>query len=146
MAAQAEPTGPLGHAPQWLCAVARAEWVRIAAALDATKLAGDLDRGALEVLCDAYARWREAARKVRRKDGMVFKTKSKYSAISPWVTVSSKYAELYRRMCMEFGLTPASRLPGASDGDGKPDEDEDFLSGAAAPKTDGRQETRPLHS
>ncbi len=135
------PNTPLGTAPDWLHEYAIAEWNRIAPALQAMGLAADADSGAFAVLCDSYARWRLATESIVE---MFVMTAKGYPMTAPEITIANKYGELYRRMCNEFGLTPASRIGKQSE---KPPaagekEDEEWLSGKGEDGKQGSQEAR----
>ena len=72
----------LDRAPAWLDETAREHWGELAPILQSAGLFTADDRQALALLCEAFSRFRAANDKAR---------------------------DLYRRMLVEFGLTPSSR-------------------------------------
>lgn len=83
----AEPRMPPGSlvAPEWLSGLGLAHWNELAPVLSAAGLLTQGDRAALAQLCDDYAT-------IRKGPGD-----------------RDKARDRYRRMLVEFGLTPSSR-------------------------------------
>lgn len=81
-----EPALPKGHteAPGWLEGDARSHWNELAPMLHKAGLLTEGDRPALALMCAAYGRLR----------------------LDP---LDDKANDLYRRMLIEFGLTPSAR-------------------------------------
>lgn len=129
-----KPKGPLGRPPAWLDEIARAEWSRTGTALAAMGVAGDVDRTAFELYCVAYSRWRHAVEDLTKPGASpYFTTPNGHKQPHPDVTMARQWAEMVRRLAVEFGLTPASRVRGdGGEGGGEGDEDEKFLSGQQA--------------
>jgi P27 family predicted phage terminase small subunit len=68
----------------------------------------EIDRECLAIYCTTAAR-REKAEIELAKTGAVVKTPAGFAAVSPWLTVANKAAELMLRYGQELGLSPASR-------------------------------------
>lgn len=94
--------------PDELSEGAKVEWARIAPELAALGLLASIDRSALAIYCESYARWIEAIVQMQRY-GVVIKAPSGYPVQSPYVAVANKAGEQVRLMLAEFGMTPASR-------------------------------------
>jgi P27 family predicted phage terminase small subunit len=94
--------------PTELNAVAKREWRRIAPELAALGLLAKVDRTALALYCDAYARWIEAVRSIERF-GVVIKSPNGLPIQSPYLAIANKSGEQVRLLLAEFGMTPASR-------------------------------------
>jgi P27 family predicted phage terminase small subunit len=110
---RANPREPAVHSeiprcPAELSAAAKKEWRRIAPELAALGLLAKIDRSALALYCDAYARWLEAIAALQQY-GVVIKSPSGYPIQSPYVAVANKAGEQVRLMLAEFGMTPAAR-------------------------------------
>lgn len=94
--------------PRHLSREAKAEWKRLAQVLYKYGLLTEVDRGVLAALCQAYGRWVKAERVVTDK-GLTTYNASGTPTISPHVRIARQAMEDYRRMAVEFGLTPSSR-------------------------------------
>ena len=98
--------------PDWLCSVAKKEWKRIQEDLINLGLLTNIDVNQLAIYCDAYAKYRKAASEID-KYGLVIKHTNKAGATNvvtnPYVLIAGKYADLIKKFCDEFGLTPSSR-------------------------------------
>ncbi len=94
--------------PRWLDQMGRAEWRRVAPALERLGLLTEIDGTALACYCDAYSRWRKA-REVIVRQGMTKRLKSGYVQQRPEVAIARQSMLLVRAFCQEFGLTPSSR-------------------------------------
>jgi P27 family predicted phage terminase small subunit len=94
--------------PSELNAVAKREWRRIAPELAALGLLAKIDRTALALYCDSYARWIEAIRSIEQY-GVVIKSPNGYPMQSPYVAIANKAGEQVRLLLAEFGMSPSSR-------------------------------------
>ena len=105
-----EPRPPAScpSCPAHLSATAKAEWKRLAGALNGIGLLTQVDRAALAAYCQAYGRWVEAEKKLAETPTLL-KMPSGYIQMSPWLTISNKQMELMARYMTELGLTPSSR-------------------------------------
>lgn len=113
--------------PAWLDKEARAEWRRIAPALERLGLLTEIDGAALAGYCQSYARWRQC-QEVLAKDGLTFKTESGYTAARPEVAIGNRALIEVRAFCVQFGLTPGARarMQLMDNGPGGDDEDSPF--------------------
>lgn len=90
-------------------------WDLIVKELGRVELLKPVDAMALEMACEAYARWKDAVRK-RRLMGSLGKN-SQGVVRAPWVTIEAEASREYRAWCAEFGLTPsAENKVGSTDG------------------------------
>ena len=94
--------------PEWLDAIGKAEWQRLAPMLVRTGLLTELDTTALAAYCQAFSTWREATDKLR-KFGMVIKAGNGFPMQSPYVSIAHQQMATMRALLVEFGLTPSSR-------------------------------------
>lgn len=114
--------------PEWLCEVGKEEWNRIEKDLIELGLLTNIDINQLAIYCDAYAKYIKASQEID-KYGLVIKHTNKSGATNivtnPYVQIASKYAELVKKFCDEFGLTPTSRariaIPKKENNDAPPD-------------------------
>jgi P27 family predicted phage terminase small subunit len=87
---------------------ATAEWNRMVPLL-ATKLElSELDRPILAIFCTSSARWLDGVEAIEEY-GAVFKTKTGYPMVSPFVAIVKNEAEMMMRIAADYGFTPASR-------------------------------------
>lgn len=98
--------------PSWLDEEAKKEWRRLVKELKELNLISNLDTGALAMCCDAYSKYVLATSKIN--DTILVgvhtnKAGAKNLIVNPYVMVAQKYADMYKKYCAEFGLTPASR-------------------------------------
>lgn len=124
-----EPTisGGIPDCPEFLDAVAKAEWERVAPLLDDMGLLSQADRAALAAYCVAYSRWRNAEEQVA-KFGTIVKSPDKgFPMKSPYLTVADQALENMRKLMVEFGLTPSSRSRISVLGEGKRNAFDEFL-------------------
>ena len=98
--------------PSWLDKEAKKEWKRIYKELEELNLLTNVDITALAIYCDAYSKYIQANKEIAEK-GMFVEYTNKYGATNtienPAVNAAKKYAEIIRKMCSEFGLTPSAR-------------------------------------
>lgn len=97
--------------PADLTPVAATMWDAIVAELPRLDLLKPLDGFALQVGCEAFARWHAAktARLQQPLSGLLAKT-SQGMGVSPLVRVESEASREFRAWCAEFGLTPAAEV------------------------------------
>lgn len=115
--------------PETLSPDAEWMWDRVVDQMASVGVLKPLDGPALEVICETFARWREAVRirqhgvqyetdstkddaedgkeVVRRPPG-VLSTNSQGLVAGPWIGVEERAARDFRAWCSEFGLTPAA--------------------------------------
>lgn len=105
-----EPDVPpdLPSCPAHLSPTAKAEWKRLARAMNRIGLLSVIDRAALAGYCQAYGRWVEAEKQLAATPPLL-KTPSGYVQPSPWLAIANKNAELMQKWMAELGMTPSSR-------------------------------------
>lgn len=103
-------------APAHLSEDARIEWDRIVSVLIGLKLMSPMDRAPLAAYCEAYGRWVQAERALRKmaeKDaltrGLVIKTTGGNLIQNPLVGTANKAMADMVRYAAEFGMTPSAR-------------------------------------
>lgn len=97
--------------PTHLCPSAKKEWKRISVELERLGLIAKIDRAALGVYCQAYARWETAEKKMRKlgDDALIYKMPSGYEQTSAWLQISNRSVEIMHKFLAEFGMTPSAR-------------------------------------
>lgn len=107
----AQPEG-VPKCPSHLCKEAKNEWRRIYGELARLGLLTVVDRSALAIYCDGYAKWAQATAIIDAK-GMTMEYENKAGAVNvvarPEVGIAHKYAQIIKAFCAEFGLTPSAR-------------------------------------
>jgi|WetSurMetagenome_2_1015567.scaffolds.fasta_scaffold368415_2 P27 family predicted phage terminase small subunit len=103
----------LGPAPEFLGAIAAAEWKRLAGELENAVDVRGVDRNALAGYCAVYQRWREAEAWIR-ENGTTAVLRSDKGAVTklmlaPEVSVAFQALRELRALMAEFGFSPASR-------------------------------------
>lgn len=95
-------------------------WDQIVMQMGSTGVLKPLDAYALEVICETFARWREAVR--QRQESGLLASNSQGRVSAPWVGIEERAGRDFRAWCSEFGLTPAAEknLTAESDGPGVP--------------------------
>ena len=98
-----------GHrAPLGLSKLALKHWHTVAKQLSEARILTELDKPALILYCEAWARWREATDQVSDR-GMLVKSPSGYPMQNPYLAIANKAFEQMQKMLVEFGMTPSSR-------------------------------------
>lgn len=92
--------------PEWLSPDAEFLWDLIIEQMRGVGLLKPVDAAALEVVCETFARWRDAMN-MRRREGMLA-TNSQGRTTAPWVGIEERAGKEFRAWCSEFGLTPAA--------------------------------------
>ena len=97
--------------PSHLLPEAKMEWKRITAQLEKLGLVSQIDRAALAVYCQAWARWINAECKIQElgESGLVDTTPNGYRQMGAWLQVSNRAADQMRAFLVEFGMSPSSR-------------------------------------
>ena len=112
-----KPEVEIPDAPEFLWAEAKLEWDRITPELEHYGLVSLLDRGRLAQLCQEWARYEWAEKKIAAKNkedplgeaGLIDKAPSGYRMPSVYAQISRRALETYGNLCAEFGLTPSGR-------------------------------------
>lgn len=108
-AGELRPQQGMPRCPDHLLPEARAEWRRMSRQLCALGILTLIDRAALAMYCQAWARWVEAEAHVK-KHGLVIRAPvTGFPIQNPFLAVSNKAQEQMRSLLIEFGMTPASR-------------------------------------
>lgn len=103
--------------PAHLLPEALIEWNRITVELQKLGLIALVDRAALAVYCQAYARWAECETKLQMLNDptrpdlnpLVERTPSGYQQISVLLQISNRAVEQMHKFLSEFGMTPSAR-------------------------------------
>ena len=94
--------------PEHLGPEAKREWRRLAPQLARMGLLTRIDRAALALFCQAWARWVEAEEALKRY-GVMVKSPNGFPMQSPYLAVANKAMEQMRALLAEFGMSPSSR-------------------------------------
>ena len=98
--------------PGWLDKEGKSEWKRVSRELKELNILTNIDTTALGMYCDAYSKYQLATKKIN-KEGMFIEYTNKAGATNtiehPAVKAQVKYADLIKKLCSEFGLTPSAR-------------------------------------
>lgn len=96
-----DPAKPEGMSPDaaWL-------WDQVVEQMKTVGLLKPLDAASLEVLCETYARWKEAA--AFRKERQLLGKNSQGLVAAPWIGIEERAGREFRAWCAEYGLTPAA--------------------------------------
>lgn len=125
-----QPEVEIPGCPKHLLPEARREWRRITPELERYGLISKLDRSALSLYCQAWARWVWAEEQLARSmslaaekaaeaaargeewkggDGMTVPTPNGHVTYSPHWVISNKAAQQVREFLAAFGLSPETR-------------------------------------
>lgn len=97
-AAPAKP-GNLSKDAAWL-------WDQVVDQMQTIGLLKPIDGPSLEVMCETFARWRDAVRQ-RQQHGALGKN-SQGVVTAPWVGIEERASKEFRAWCAEYGITPAA--------------------------------------
>ena len=103
-----KPKTATKRAPAGLSKAALKHWHTVAKHLTEARILTELDKPALILYCEAWARWRDATDEVQKR-GMLVKAPSGYPMQNPYLAIANKAFEQMQKMLVEFGMTPASR-------------------------------------
>jgi P27 family predicted phage terminase small subunit len=106
--AEPNPDANNPSCPEFLDAVAKAEWKRIIGVNKKLKLLTLLDRACLAGYCQAYSRWRSAEESIVKK-GMSYKLESGQQRIIPEVNIAREWLTAMLAFCDRIGLSPSAR-------------------------------------
>ena len=109
------------------------EWRRLAKELSRMNLLTQLDLTLFHMYCQAYDRWWDASREVK-KNGMVVLTPNGYQMQSPYLSIANRAMEQMEKYLAHFGMSPASRTrvgvdPTGTDGGSGSNPVREFLYG-----------------
>lgn len=103
-----KPVIAMPTCPAHLSAPAKTEWKRLVRYLHDLGIITELDRSALAAYCQAYGRWVEAERALKKSPPLL-RTPAGYVQPSPWLAIANKNLELMHRFISELGLSPVAR-------------------------------------
>lgn len=118
------------QAPDWLSPKAKEAFNDLYPILNEMGIVGSSDKMALEMLCDAYAEYREA-RGYIEEEGSTYDCTTPTGTIvrvHPQVAIASDAWKRVRSMMSEFGLTPSARNKVSASGKDKEDPLEKFMN------------------
>ena len=101
------------NCPAWLNDDAKEHWAILSKELLELELLTNIDVGALAICCDAFSKFIKANKEIEKHGMLVTYTNkggNKNVVPNPYVAISNKYSDIYKRYCSEFGLTPTARL------------------------------------
>lgn len=99
-------------------------WQQIAHQMGTLGILKAIDGASMEVLCETFARWRDAVR-MRQASGMLAMN-SQGQVTAPWVGIEERAGREFRAWCAEYGITPAAERnligkdPGTGGTEGNP--------------------------
>lgn len=99
--------------PSWLDDIAKKEFKRIVKEMDNIDLLTNIDVASLAIACDAYSKYIKATEGINSTNLLIKYTNKGGNTnliANPYIQIAAKYAELYKKYCVELGLTPSSRL------------------------------------
>lgn len=111
--ASLKPASNKVKCPEWLDQTAKEEWKRIISELKKLELVSNIDVAALAICCDAYSKYVKATNDINKVGLLVSYTNkggNKNVVQNPLINVATKYSDMYKKYCNEFGLTPNARI------------------------------------
>lgn len=105
------PEPRIPNCPEHLKGEARNEWDRITPELLRYGLISDADRAMVAMMCTTWAHYCEAEQMVERISASADAAASanRYPPLARWITISARAVEIYKSLCTEFGMSPATR-------------------------------------
>lgn len=94
--------------PTWLSREAKAEWRRVAPALERLDLVKPEDRATLAAYCETWSRFVTATRMVHKEGITAVNPDSGRTSVHPAVRVAEAAGTQLRQYAEQFGLTPAA--------------------------------------
>lgn len=129
-----EPKLPVERSivPKWLSDRAKEAYLDLSEVLADMQVLTKADRMALEMLCEAYASYRDATEYIR-DNGLTYELITKSGDVMrrahPEVAIASDSYKLVRSLMTEFGLTPASRSKVSAAGEEQKDPLAEYMNG-----------------
>lgn len=102
------PATTMPRCPSHLTGEAKAEWRRVARVLHESGLLTQVDRAALAIYCQAWARWVKAEAQVARH-GEVVKSAAGNVMQNPYLSIANRAMKQMQSMARELGMTPSAR-------------------------------------
>lgn len=81
-------------------------WLQVTEQMETKGLLKPIDGASLEVMCETFARWREAKR-FRQEHALMAKN-SQGTVAAPWIGIEERASREFRAWCAEYGITPAA--------------------------------------
>lgn len=108
---QTEPAPPDAPpvAPDFLDAIAKAEWDHTTAILKEMGLLSKADQSALACYCEAWSRYRNAVEQLNKFGAVILSPNKKYPMPSPWHSIMKSALKDIIAFSDRFGLTPSAR-------------------------------------
>lgn len=103
------PRSEKPRCPRYLKGEARKEWRRITKEFQALGVLARVDRAALEMYCQMYARWRQSEGMIDTH-GLTVESPNGFLMQSPYVSIANKCLAEMKKLLTEFGGTPSSRV------------------------------------
>lgn len=110
-----EPEVVIPDPPDDMTDAAKAAWLTFAKQLAGMRVMTKADVASLQMLCETWARWKEATKDVT-KNGFMLKSPNGYPIQNPMLAVANKAQAQCLALLAEFGLTPSSRSRIRQDG------------------------------
>jgi P27 family predicted phage terminase small subunit len=104
-----ETASRLPSCPRMLKGEGRKEWARVTAILAEQGRLSALDRAALSMYCQAWARWIEAEKQIAETGGAVVKSPNGYPIQNPWLSTANAAFKQTQIMLRQLGLSSAAR-------------------------------------
>jgi P27 family predicted phage terminase small subunit len=92
--------------PEYLIGLARTEWERIVPLLENMGILAECDQTMLALYCTAFAEWREADDLC---ESPVITTVNGNIIQNPALSIRTNAWERLKKVCAEFGMSPAAR-------------------------------------
>lgn len=108
-AGEPEPPITIPEPPKCLKGESLAEWDRITVLLAEAKCIAEMDRATLTAYCLEWSRYVNANNKLRLANTLLAESTKGTKMPHPLLRVSDRALANMLRICMEFGMTPASR-------------------------------------
>ncbi|MDQ0257937.1 P27 family predicted phage terminase small subunit [Evansella vedderi] len=118
------------NCPKWLKGEGKKEWDRIVDELKELGLLTNLDVASLAICCDAYGKYVVATRQIKQKELLieyVNAARQTNKVTNPLIQIATKYADMYKKYMIEFGLSPSARARLVSATRTEEDEEDDDL-------------------
>ena len=108
-----QPKAEAPICPQWLSAKAKRVWRDLVPTLKAMRILTRVDRDALTIYCQTYARWR-SAEEFLDQHGEIYPVRDALGNVQrmklyPQVGIASTLLQVLRCYQQELGLTPSAR-------------------------------------
>lgn len=96
--------------PMWLIGEGKKLWEKLVPILHRAGLASQVNRETLAMLCDSWARYREACEKLDKEGAVLVSVNQKggdYEYQSPWMSIRNTMFDQVKKMAACYGMTPA---------------------------------------